>query len=243
MFRKMVLLSLLLGIFGGSLFAEEIEKPKSFVANGERYDFESFDQNKVPSLIKECFPGVTFYISRMFSLHLIGGPENGVEKIVAVFKGKKYWIAHFNKLWLDAAKDKKDLNKMLKSYVLLTYWRDTFYLKHYKEKLYYGKDGQIKAKRIPPKYNKIEVSDVRPISEKYGKISFHKKNYPYEITVKINNVSYTWIIRITNMQIERIITYKEGNYDYTISIPLYGKINNKDIHFSITSGNYLHETH
>ncbi len=243
MFRKVLSVAILLVLING-LFAEEIEKPKSFVANGERYDFESFDQNKVPSLIKECFPNVTFYISRMFSLHMLGEPEDRDEDIVAVFKGKKYWIAHFNKLWLDAAKDKKDLNKMLKSYVLLRYWRDTFHLKHYKEKLYYGKDGQIKAKRIPPKYNKIEVSDLTIWSKKYS-------DYYKTVTIRgvlyvsIDSKKYKWIVEIKGNQIFEIKSYnipKDNRQGESIGPKFYSIKTQKDVYFEIVGGTFQTQT-
>ncbi len=233
--KKKQLFILMLFILFFNLLLSEESVPAPIKTKTEKISFRAFDQSKVPKLLKEAFPGIKFYIATITQLYMFGDPD---EVLMAFCKGKRYEVVHFNKLWLECSKNKDDVKTMLKSYVLLYYWRDTFHLREAKRKLrmMHDKSGEnfLVEDKIPPVYREIKITDFR-----IDKIKKYKYSRGDEIQDTLGEIIY----RIDN-KVKKLKFLVRDNqiYDFPsggMSLPsYYSKDSQRGILFQIISGNY-----
>ena len=229
--EKLVTILFVLLVFICQILASESNKIIYYEETKNK--FVEIDKSKIPEILKENFPDVKFVIDRRW--------EAGIEKpnndIVAVYKGKKYWLRQFNRLWLDAAKDKEDINGMIKCFINLFYWKDTFHIRYKKLGLVKNSKGEAELKEILPKYNKIEVSNFRKVFEKFNKLDNVKEEI-YRISIKVNSKFYFYKIWMRKNQIYRIEIKDNGNLYDSMMLKIYSCNYFREINIKLVSGVY-----
>ena len=199
-------------------------------ANGGESKQLQFDDYIVDSLkvehhlIQKVFPGVVFFVETSCIMlppqRRLVGKLNGFRAIMPM---------QFNRLFKEVEKNSKaTFFERMKAFVLLKHWENTFNLRE---------DDGIKKKSF-----KIEVYDLKPVSEKDKKKYQKYSNECYEMKVKYNESESLWIIWMKDNQILRIEMYYKGKLSNTIS-PFSSLLKTREVKIQITGGNFNFETH
>ncbi len=199
-------------------------------ANGDGSKQMQFEDHIVDSLkvehplLEKVFPGVEFFVVTS----CISLPP--VRRLLGYVNGNRYDMPMlFNILFKKVEKKSRaTFFERMKAFVLLTGWENTFDLRE---------DEGHKIESY-----KVEVYDLKPVSEEDKKKYQKYSNECYEMKVKYNDNESLWIIWMKDNQIKHIEMYYKGKRSNMIS-PFSSFLKSREVDIQITGGNFNHETH